>query len=146
MFSLAPDREQMNLLWSALKIGREIYNVALWERRMGEGVDSLSLARKFTCMRRSEPRLQILPYRSVEAILRQIDTYTMNKHCLPKAAKAAEWNEIPYKDGVKPMDGSVWIPKIGEIEAPEIEYASPFKMAWVVWDAGRWKLRTKART
>jgi hypothetical protein len=145
-FSLAPNDKQEGLLWDALTASREVFNLALYDKK-SKNIDSLALARKFTELKKTEePELAILPYRSIEAILRQIDTYTMNNHCLPKFAKSNEWTEIPYKQGVKPMDGAVWVPKIGEIEAPQIVYASPFRMAWVVRDTGCWRLKTKSRS
>lgn len=144
-FSLAPMPDQMQSLWSALNISREIYNLALQERKtIGLEMDSLRQAANFAARKKSDPRLAVIPYRTVEALLRQIDTYTMNTHCLPNFVKAGEWKVIPFKEGVKPIgDFAVWIPKIGEVEAPEIGHASPFRMAWLVSEGNAWKLQTK---
>lgn len=144
-FSLAPQGDQEKLLWEALRVSREVFNLALYERKKkGVEINSLMQAKAFAREKRDDPRLAILPYRTVEAILRQIDTYTMNKHCLPKFASADEWLAIPYKEGVKPIgDSLVWVPKIGEIEAVKIGAAPAFRSAWVLRENEAWKLRVK---
>lgn len=147
-FSLAPRGDQEQRLQEALEVTKEIYNLALLERKhsLGNGliIDTLEQARKITQLRKSEPRLTIVPYGTIQSLLRQIDVYTMNKHCLPDIARE-KWNVIPYKDGVKALnDLQVWIPKIGEVFAAGVDRALPFRYSCVEKDGSRWLLKTKA--
>lgn len=147
MLPLAPNPGQRYSLFQCLNAARWLYNAALGRRKefavQGLRISSLEQAKEITLLRRDEPRLQVVPYDTVESILRQIDLYTMNKRCLPDFAKDSDWNVIPYKKGVVPCAGGVWIPKVGEV--PCDLPGAAFRSAWVVKTKRGWALQTKPK-
>lgn len=148
MIPLAPDGGQKYQLFQCLNAARWVYNTALSRRKEfannGLRLFSSEQAKELTVLRQREPRLQVIPYDTVEAILRGLDIYAMNLHSLPAFAKSEEWNVIPYKKGVVPCEGGVWIPKVGEVgcDLP----SAPFRSSWVVKTRKGWALRTKPKT
>lgn len=143
---LAPEPEQKYALFQCLNATRRIYNLAL-EQRREYAAQKLRIygpeqIKNITPLRQQEPSLQVLPYGCVDALLRQMDFYGMKNRCLPDFAASDDWHVIPYRKGVVPNEGGVWIPKIGLVPAGK-RPKEPFRSAWVVKSEDGWILRTK---